>query len=52
MFLEEGDKVIIMNSTMVALQEAQKAFEGEAEKAGLNTEQDVMEMIKQIRKEK
>lgn len=31
--------------------EAQEAFKGEAERLGLKTEQDVIDMIKQIRKE-
>lgn len=51
LFIEEGDKVVMVNSTLVALQEAQKAFEGEAERLGLKNEQDVVEMIKQLRGE-
>ncbi|HBC95566.1 MAG TPA: AbrB/MazE/SpoVT family DNA-binding domain-containing protein [Clostridium sp.] len=51
LFLEEGNKVIMVNSTLLALKEAQKAFEGEAEKAGIKDEQDIVDLIKQIRKE-
>lgn len=51
LFVEEGNKIIIMNSSLLALHEAQEAFKGEAEKAGLNDEQDVIDMIKQLRKE-
>lgn len=51
LFLEEGNKVVMVNSTLLALKEAQKAFEGEAEKAGIKDEQDVVDLIKQIRKE-
>ena len=51
LFLEEGNKVVMVNSTLSALKEAQKAFEGEAEKAGIKDEQDIMDLIKQIRKE-
>lgn len=36
---------------MAILQETQEAFRGEAEKAGLRDEQDVVEMIKEMRKE-
>ncbi|MDD2402194.1 MAG: AbrB/MazE/SpoVT family DNA-binding domain-containing protein [Clostridia bacterium] len=50
-FMEEGDKIIMTNSTLLALQETQKAFKGEAEKAGLQNEQDVVSLIKQIRRE-
>ncbi|MEA4964063.1 AbrB/MazE/SpoVT family DNA-binding domain-containing protein [Lutispora sp.] len=50
-FIEQNGKVVIENSTRVALMEAQEAFKGEAERLGLKTEQDVVDMIKQIRKE-
>jgi len=51
LFIEDGDKVVMVNSTMLALREAQEAFKGEAEKVGLKNEQDVVDMIKQLRKE-
>lgn len=51
LFVEDGDKVIIMNSSLLALREAQEAFAGEAEKAGVKTEQDVVDMIKDLRRE-
>jgi hypothetical protein len=41
----------MMNSSMDALREAQKAFEGEAERLGLKSDEDIMEMIKEIRSE-
>jgi len=50
-FMEQNGKIIVENSTRVALLEAQEAFEGEAERLGLKTEQDVVDMVKQIRKE-
>ena len=37
---------------MIALGEIQEAFRGEAERLGLKTEEDVVEMIKDFRKEK
>jgi hypothetical protein len=49
--MEQNGKIIVENSTRVALLEAQEAFEGEAERLGLKTEQDVVDMVKQIRKE-
>lgn len=51
LFIEEGNKIVIMNSTLMALEEAQEAFCGEAERAGLKNEQDVVDMIKEIRRE-
>ena len=43
--------VPMMNSSMDALREAQKAFAGEAEKASLKNDDDVMAMIKELREE-
>ena len=52
LFMEEGDKVYIMNSTMMALKEAQADFAGAAKEVGLYTEEDVIEMMKQFRQER
>ena len=52
LFVEENGRVFVANSTMIALREAQIAFEGEAERLGLKDEQDVVKMIKDIRKER
>ena len=51
LFIEDGDKVVIINATLAALKEAQKAFEGEAERAGINNEEDISRMIKEMRRE-
>ena len=51
LFMEEGNKIVIMNSTMVALKEAQEAFRGEAQRTGLRDEQDVVDMIREMRRE-
>ena len=40
------------NSAMVALQEAQEAFKGEAERLGLKDDQDVVNLVKEVRKER
>jgi AbrB family looped-hinge helix DNA binding protein len=51
-FLEREDgRIVIENSAMLALKEAQEAFQGEAARAGLQTEEDVTEMVKEIRRE-
>jgi len=49
-FLEENGKIIMENSAMVALREVQDAFKGEAEKLGLKDEQDVVNLVKEVRK--
>ncbi len=51
-FLHEGNRIIIENSTRLALREVQEAFAGVAEELGLKNEQDVSDMIKEIRREK
>ncbi|HBE78659.1 MAG TPA: AbrB/MazE/SpoVT family DNA-binding domain-containing protein [Firmicutes bacterium] len=51
LFVEEEGKVFIANASLVALKKIQVAMEGEAEKAGLKTEQDVADLVKSIRKE-
>ena len=50
-FFEENGRIIIENSTMIALEKAQDAFAGEAERLGLKTEQDVVDMVKEVRRE-
>lgn len=47
-------QTLILNglNSMNAIHEAQRAFEGEAERLGLKNEADVVEMIKEIRDEK
>ncbi len=50
-FLEENGKIVMENSAMVALREVQDAFKGEAERLGLKTEQDVVNLVKEVRKE-
>ena len=48
-FIEENGRVIIENAAMIALKTAQDAFSGEAERLGLETEQDVVDMVKSVR---
>ena len=51
-FYKKGRDVIIKNSAMIALEEIQNEFIGEAERLGLESEEDVAKMIKEYRKEK
>ena len=50
-FIEENGRVIIENAAMIALKNAQDAFIGEAERVGLASEEDVVSMIKEMRRE-
>ena len=45
----EGDRLILMNSAMFALNEFQKAMQGEAEKAGIRSDEDVVDLIRKMR---
>lgn len=49
-FIQKGKDIVIQNSAMLALEKIQKAFDGEAERLGLETEDDIVEMIKEFRK--
>ena len=52
LFIERDDGVLMINSTIAALRQAQGAFAGEAERAGLRDEEDVAEMMRQFRQER
>lgn len=52
LFLDDGGKVVMMNATISAMHEAQKAFVGEAVKAGLKDEMDVATLVAGIRRER
>lgn len=52
LFVQEGSKVVMMNASVNALMEAQRAFQGMAEELGVNNEQDVVDMVKEIRAER
>ncbi|MDR1875115.1 MAG: AbrB/MazE/SpoVT family DNA-binding domain-containing protein [Synergistaceae bacterium] len=59
--LKEGDKIIFIeqdgrcyfeNAALVAIERMQKAFAGEAERVGLKNEDDVVRMVREIRRER
>jgi antitoxin PrlF len=50
-FIEENGKIIMENSAIIALREVQDAFHGEAERLGLQNDQDVVDMVKEVRRE-
>ena len=51
-FLEQDGRIIMENSVMLALKDVQDAFRGEAERLSLKTEQDVVAMVKEVRRER
>jgi AbrB family looped-hinge helix DNA binding protein len=51
-FIEENGRIVMENSVRLALKDVQDAFNGEAERLGLQNEQDVVNMIKEVRREK
>lgn len=51
-FLQKGNDIVIKNAAMIALEKIQDAFDGEAERLGLETEEDVLKMIKEYRRNK
>ena len=48
--LKTGDKVYITNASQITLANIQTQMQGEAEKAGFQTEDDVIAYIKELRK--
>ena len=58
--LKAGDKIVILeengrfyfeNSAMLAFKRAEEAFAGEAKRAGFQTEEEMQDYMKEIRKE-
>ena len=52
LFIQKNDEIIIQNSSMVALERIQDAFDGEANRLGLKNDDDVVNFVKQARKER
>ncbi len=51
-FVEQNGQIIVTNPTMLAIQQLQSDFRGFAEENGLETEDDVVTMVKEFRKER
>ena len=50
-FVERNGEFVIKSKTMLVLEELCEGFKGVAEKLNLKTDQDVVDLIKQVRKE-
>ena len=51
-FVEQNGQFVLTNPTMLAIQQLQDAFAGFAEENGLETEDDVVAMVKEVRAER
>ena len=51
LFVEEAGRIYMINSSMDAFREAQIEFAGEADRVGLRDDEDIVNMIKELRKE-
>ncbi|MCL2360691.1 MAG: hypothetical protein FWC73_02620 [Defluviitaleaceae bacterium] len=49
-FIEQDGKFLLVNPVSLAIDEARKGFAGEAERLELKLEQDVADMVNEIRK--
>ena len=49
-FIREDNRIMLVNSNKIAWDNIQKAMEGEAEKAGFQSEDDVVQYCKEIRR--
>ena len=47
----EGDQVILMNAAVYAMKILQMGMVGEAEQAGLETDEDIIDLVKEVRDE-
>jgi len=52
LFIEEDGKITFANSSLAALSTIQADMAGEAEKSGLVSEPDVVQVVRQVRKER
>lgn len=52
LFIEKPEGVVIINPTMMALEKIGQAFNGEAERLGLENDDDVVALVKEIRRER
>ena len=50
-FIVEGNTVRIVNSAVYAMQMLQNELIGEAERAGLTSDEDIMALVKELRNE-
>ena len=50
-FAKKDDDIVMVNANEIAWENVQKAMKGSAKEAGIKTDQDVVDMVKDIRQE-
>ena len=50
-FICESDYAIVMNANIFAMRALQKEMRGEFERAGINSEEDIMDLVREVRSE-
>ena len=50
-FICEGEYAIVMNANIYAMRTLQREMKGEFEKAGINSEKDIMDLVHEVRSE-
>jgi AbrB family looped-hinge helix DNA binding protein len=48
-FMEKNSNIVLLNSNRLAFEEFQRDMAGEAERVGLNSEQDVVDLVRHVR---
>lgn len=48
-FMEQGGNIVVMNSNRLAFEEFQRGMAGSAEQAGIQSEQDVVDLVNDVR---
>lgn len=51
-FIEKDNGFFLVNPISIAVDNARDAFKGEAKRLGLKTEDDVVKLVKEVRKER
>lgn len=52
LFIEDGNRIYMTNSSMLALTKAQEDFKGVADELGIKNDDDILKMIAEIRAER
>ena len=50
-FAQKDNNIVIVNSNRIAFEDFQNTMSGAAKKAGLKNEQDVVDLVKEVRKD-
>ena len=51
-FIEQGNQIVVVNASLEALMRVQQSFAGAAQEQGLESEDDVVQMVKSLRAER